>query len=161
MSSCSAPAARPAAQGSNACAGAVPRSPSPTAPGAHLDALLSVLAPLAGDIPLRGFASDALPPDLPAGLVVINATSSGLRAEDPPPIDLQRLPRPASVFDMIYNPPSTPLLRAPTTLGLRHANGLSMLVHQGAKALEIWSSIPAGGTAPVMQAAARAALNTK
>jgi shikimate dehydrogenase len=128
---------------------------------AHLDALLSVLAPLAGDIPLRGFAPDALPSDLPAGAVVINATSAGLHAGDPAPIDLQRLPRPTSVFDMIYNPPQTPLLRAAATLGVRHANGLSMLVHQGAKSLEIWSGVPAGGTAPTMQAAARAALNSK
>ena len=71
------------------------------------------------------------------------------------------MPRPASVFDMIYNPPQTPLLRAAAALGLPQANGLSMLVHQGAKSLEIWSSIPAGGTASVMQAAARAALALK
>jgi shikimate dehydrogenase len=125
----------------------------------NLDALLAILAPLAGPIPLRGFAPETPPADLPAGAVVINATSAGLRADDPAPIDLQRLPRPASVFDMIYNPPLTPLLRAAAASGLPHANGLSMLVHQGAKSLEIWSSIPAGGTAPVMQAAARAALN--
>lgn len=125
----------------------------------HLDALLALLAPLAGGIPLRGFALGSPPADLPAGAVVINATSAGLKADDRAPIDLQRLPRPTSVFDMIYNPPQTPLLRAAATLGLPYANGLSMLVHQGAKSLEIWSSIPAGGTAPVMQAAARAALN--
>jgi shikimate 5-dehydrogenase len=35
-----------------------------------------------------------------------------------------------------------------------------MLVHQGAKALEIWTGIPARGTAPAMLAAARAALGT-
>ena len=34
----------------------------------------------------------------------------------------------------------------------------AMLVHQGAKALEIWSGVPADRTAPVMAAAARAAL---
>ena len=127
----------------------------------HLDALLALLAPLAGGIPLRGFALGSPPADLPAGAAVINATSAGLKAGDPAPIDLQRLPRPASVFDMIYNPPQTPLLRAAAALGLPNANGLSMLVHQGAKSLEIWSSIPAGGTAPVMQTAARAALNPK
>ena len=33
-----------------------------------------------------------------------------------------------------------------------------MLVHQGAKSLEIWSGAPATVTAPVMQAAAAAAL---
>ncbi|MEO6873991.1 MAG: shikimate dehydrogenase [Opitutaceae bacterium] len=123
-----------------------------------LDALLALLAPLAGHVPLRGFSPANPPADLPAGAIVINATSAGLRSDDPLPIDLQRLPRPASVSDMIYNPPQTPLLRAATQLGLPHANGLSMLVHQGAKALEIWSNIPARQTAPTMQVAARAAL---
>jgi shikimate dehydrogenase len=125
---------------------------------ANLDALLAILAPLAGGVPLRGFPTDAPPADLSAGALVVNATSAGLHADDPAPIDLQRLPRPASVFDMIYNPPQTPLLRAATRLGLPHANGLSMLAHQGAKSLELWSEVPAEKTAPTMLAAARAAL---
>jgi shikimate dehydrogenase len=49
-------------------------------------------------------------------------------------------------------------LRAAAGLGLPCANGLSMLVHQGAKALEIWSGIPATETAPVMATAAHGAL---
>jgi len=124
----------------------------------NLDALLALLAPLADGIPLRGFAPGAPPADLPAGALVINATSAGLQPGDSAPIDLQRLPRPASVFDMIYNPPRSALLRQAESLGLPCANGLSMLVHQGAKALEIWSGIPAAQTAPTMQAAARQAV---
>lgn len=125
---------------------------------ANLDALRAILAPIAGGIPVHGFAPDAPPPSLPAGALVINATSAGLRPEDPLPIDLATLPRPAAVYDMIYNPPQTPLLRAASQLGLPQANGLSMLVHQGAKALEIWSDQPATRTAPVMARAALAAL---
>ncbi len=124
----------------------------------NLDVLLAMLAPLAGDIPLRGFAPTAPPADLPGAALVINATSAGLRLSDPLPIDPAVLPRPAAIFDMIYNPPLTPLLRAAAQLGLPHANGLAMLVHQGAKALEIWSGIPAAETAPTMAAAAAAAL---
>ena len=124
----------------------------------NLDSLLAVLAPISPGIPRRGFASDAPPADLPSGAVVLNATSAGLHEHDPAPIDLQRLPRPASVCDMIYNPPRTRLLRQAESLGLPCANGLAMLVHQGAKALEIWSGIPAARTAPVMQAAAARAL---
>ena len=58
---------------------------------------------------------------------------------------------------MIYRPPQTALLRQAAELGLRHANGLSMLIHQGARSLGIWT----GADIPVniMQAAARAALN--
>ena len=122
---------------------------------ANLDPLLTALRPLAGAIPLRGFAPDAIPADFPAGCLVINATSAGLRDSDPAPIDLPSLPRPASVYDMIYNPPRTPLLRQAEALGLPCANGLAMLVHQGAKALEIWSGIPAVQTAPAMSAALR------
>jgi shikimate dehydrogenase len=126
----------------------------------NLDALLAVLAPLAGDIPLRGFPPSAPPADLPSGALVINATSAGLRAHDLAPIDLAALPRPAAVFDMIYNPPQTALLRTATRLGVPHANGLAMLVHQGAKSLEIWSGVPAAQTAPSMAAAARAAFHS-
>lgn len=125
---------------------------------ANLSALLAALAPFAGTIPLRGFAPDAPPAALPSGAVVINATSAGLRADDPPPIDLSRVPRPVAVYDMIYNPPAPPLLRAAATAGLPHANGLSMLVHQGAKALELWSGLSAVDTAAVMTAAVRSAL---
>lgn len=123
---------------------------------ANLDRLFAQLRPLAGDIPLHGFAPDAPPADLPAGAIVINATSAGLRAGDPAPIDLARLPRPAGVYDMIYNPPQTPLLRTAAALGLPSANGLSMLAHQGARALEIWSE--AAVPVDAMLAAARAAL---
>jgi shikimate dehydrogenase len=118
----------------------------------NLAALLDALAPLAHGIPLQGFAPGAPPAGLPTGLLVINATSAGLHAGDSPPIDLRTLPRPAGVYDMIYQPPRTPLLRLAEALGVPAANGLSMLVHQGAKALEIWS----GAAVPV--AAMRAAL---
>ena len=126
---------------------------------ANLDALLADLRPFAPTGTLRGGFSPAHPPaDLPAGLIVINATSAGLKPTDPLPLDLARLPRPAAVYDMIYNPPETALLRTARALGLPAANGLSMLVHQGAKALEIWTGIPAATAAPRMAVAARAAL---
>lgn len=126
---------------------------------ANLDTLLAALRPVAGAIPVHGFSPANLPSEALAkeGAIIVNATSAGLRDTDPAPIDLPRLPRPASVYDMIYNPPRTPLLRAAEALGVPCANGLSMLVHQGAKALEIWSGIPAARTAPAMQAAVRRA----
>jgi shikimate dehydrogenase len=86
-----------------------------------------------------------IPHDFPTGSLVINATSAGLKPSDPLPIDLTALPRPCAVFDMIYNPPETRLLAQARALGIPAANGLSMLVHQGARALEIWS----GAAVPV------------
>ena len=53
---------------------------------------------------------------------------------------------------MIYRPAETPLLRRAKAAGCQTANGLGMLLYQGAKALELWS----GRTAPV--AVMRAAL---
>lgn len=124
----------------------------------NLDALLRTLAPVANGIPVHGFSPSELPASLPSGTLVINATSAGLRPTDPLPIDLTRVPQPRAVFDMIYNPPETSLLTAARTAGTPTANGLSMLVHQGAKALEIWTGLPAAQTAPTMADAARTAL---
>jgi shikimate dehydrogenase len=93
-------------------------------------------------VPVFGFDPVSLPEKLPKGALVINATSAGLKPDDPLPIDLLALAahaRPAAVYDMIYNPAETELLKKAKSLGLPAANGLSMLIHQGARALEIWS----------------------
>lgn len=123
---------------------------------ANLDTLLAALAPIAGTIPVQSFDPSHPPSDLPAGSLVVNATSAGLKPTDPPPIDLTALKRPGAVYDMIYNPPATPLLVQARSLGLPAANGLSMLVHQGARALELWTdrAVPVD----VMNSAARSAL---
>ena len=77
--------------------------------------------------------------------LVLNATSAGLRAEDPLPFDPAALDlrRARAAYDMIYRPPETPFLRAAREAGCRTANGLGMLLHQGAAALELWTGRPA------------------
>ena len=47
------------------------------------------------------------------------------------------------VYDTNYQPRETPLLRAARRAGARAANGLSMLLHQGAEAFTIWTGRPA------------------
>jgi len=85
----------------------------------------------------------------PTGRVdlLLNATSLGLRAEDSLPLDEKAFPitKASAVYDMIYRPAATPLLQAAKAAGCHTANGLGMLLHQGAAAFEIWSS----KTAPV------------
>ena len=85
----------------------------------------------------------------PAGPVdlVLNATSVGLNPADDLPFDKTQfsISQARAVYDMIYRPTETALLEAAKTAGCRTANGLGMLLHQGAKALEIWSE----KTAPV------------
>ena len=73
--------------------------------------------------------------------LILNATSLGLKPEDPSPLDTTAFPlaRAGAVYDMIYRPAETPLLRAARAAGRRAANGLGMLLHQGAKALELWT----------------------
>ncbi|MBI5773319.1 MAG: shikimate dehydrogenase [Verrucomicrobia bacterium] len=77
--------------------------------------------------------------------LVVNATSLGLKASDALPFDGQlfSLRSTRMVYDMIYRPAETPLLKAAKAAGCRTANGLGMLLHQGAKALEIWTGQPA------------------
>lgn len=79
--------------------------------------------------------------------LVINATSLGLKSDDPLPLDQAAfsLKQTKAVYDMIYRPAETPLLAAAKAAGCRTANGLGMLLYQGAKAFEIWT----GKTAPV------------
>jgi shikimate dehydrogenase len=87
--------------------------------------------------------------------ILVNATSAGLKPEDSAPIDLRPFPPGTLVYDMIYNPAEPILVRAAQARGLQAANGLSMLVYQGVRALEIWSkaTVPAKIMA---EAAARA-----
>ena len=72
-------------------------------------------------------------------LIVINATSLGLKESDPAPAELKGLHPATKVFDMIYNPSKTALLKQAESLGLRTANGLPMLVFQGERSFKIWT----------------------
>ena len=77
--------------------------------------------------------------------LLLNATSIGLNANDELPYDPKRyqLSAARAVYDMIYRPAETPLLKAARQAGCRVANGLGMLLYQGARALEIWTGRPA------------------
>lgn len=107
----------------------------------RLQDLISVLGamPESARSQVQTFALSELPNDLPEHGVVVNATSLGLQVGDPTPIDVAQLPAGWKVYDMIYNPSKTALLEQSHARDLPIANGLSMLVHQGARSLEIWS----------------------
>ena len=79
--------------------------------------------------------------------LLLNATPLGLKPGDPLPLDEKQfsLRQARAVYDMIYNPAEPALLTAAKAAGCRTANGLGMLLHQGAKAFEIWT----GKTAPI------------
>lgn len=79
--------------------------------------------------------------------LLLNATSLGLKSGDTSPFDENefQLQNARAVYDMIYRPAETPLLVAAKKAGCRTANGIGMLLYQGAKALEIWT----GKNAPI------------
>ena len=79
--------------------------------------------------------------------LLVNSTSVGLKADDPIPVPISLLRPGLAVYDMIYNPPETRLLAAARAAGAPAANGLSMLVHQGALAFVRWF----GGELPLRE----------
>ncbi len=90
--------------------------------------------------------------------LLVNATPLGMApssAVSPWPRQVP-LPEGAFVYDLVYNPPRSSLVRQAQEAGLRASGGLGMLVEQGALALERWT----GATAPraVMRRAAAARL---
>lgn len=94
------------------------------------------------------------PSELGAGIqrigLIVNTTSLGLKGESVPGCDLSRAPTGAAVYDLIYNPAESPLLREARSLGLAASNGLGMLVRQGAASYRLWTgSDPA--VEPVIQ----------
>jgi len=78
--------------------------------------------------------------------LMINATSAGLNAGEIP-IDFTQLDalelNAEAAYDMIYHPAESSFLASAKQRGWKTANGLSMLLWQGARAFEIWTSQPA------------------
>ena len=68
----------------------------------------------------------------------------------------QQIPPTALVYDLVYNPMETPLLRAAGRAGASTLGGIQMLVHQGAASFELWTGKPA--PIPVMLEAATNAM---
>ena len=87
--------------------------------------------------------------------LIVNATSLGLHEGDPLPWDTAIPFRPDQVVcDLIYNRPTELLARA-RAQGAIALDGLGMLVHQGARAFELWTGMAA--PVEVMLEAIRAA----
>jgi shikimate dehydrogenase len=70
--------------------------------------------------------------------LIVNATPLGMNPSDPAPIPGRLIAPHHMVFDCIYRPSKTALLRAAEQAGARSANGTSMLLHQGALSFSIW-----------------------
>jgi len=73
--------------------------------------------------------------------ILINTTPLGMfpNVDDMPPIDLKLLPEGALVYDIIYNPAETKLLKTAKELGYPTLNGLSMLLLQGQESYRLFT----------------------
>jgi shikimate dehydrogenase len=80
----------------------------------------------------------AIRAQLPDIDLIVNATPLGMNQSDATPIPAQLLAPHHIVFDCVYAPSRTALLRAAVEAGARGANGLSMLLYQGALSFSIW-----------------------
>ncbi len=104
-------------------------------------------AALAGD---RGRVAE--PGEVGGFDLVVNATPLGMSGHSgaPVPIDPALLRRGQLLVDLIYEPAETALLAAARSRGVRAFNGVRMLVHQAARAFELWT----GTDAPIQAMAA-------
>lgn len=70
--------------------------------------------------------------------LVVNATSLGLSADDPAPVELERLDRAGAIMDMVYGAEPTALMRQAESLGIPNTDGKEMLVRQAAASFQRW-----------------------
>ena len=80
--------------------------------------------------------------------LVVNCTTVGMKHgpdENRSPMPRRYISSSALIYDLVYNPPETPLLRDAVNAGAAALGGLPMLVYQGAASFELWT----GKKAPV------------
>ncbi len=75
--------------------------------------------------------------------LIVQASPLGMNREDPPALETGMFQAGQYVYDLIYMYPETVTMRAAAAAGARTANGLGMLLHQGALALGLWTGVKA------------------
>ena len=78
--------------------------------------------------------------------IIIQATTIGMQADDPLLLDRAAFCSGQQLYDLIYVYPQTAIMQEAEAAGAVSANGLGMLLHQGALSFEIWT-----GTAPPLE----------
>ena len=80
----------------------------------------------------------ALDAQLPPVSLLVNSSSLGMKGQPPLELDLSPLPDDAIVYDLVYSPLQTGLLKAAEARGLDTVDGLDMLIGQAALAFELF-----------------------
>ncbi len=103
--------------------------------------LISLLHSRFPQVEARAFElSDEAKPYLSEADILVNATSVGMDGQSIPLSreTLSSLPTSSLVYDMIYSPPETPLIKWAKDTGRKSLNGLSMLLHQAQGSFQVW-----------------------
>lgn len=108
------------------------------------------LPALAGSVPAVALAGPEFAAALATADLAVNATTVGM-VDPGTAFDVALLPDHATVFDCVYVPAETPLVRAALARGLHAANGSEMLIAQAAIAFERWTGV--AGMTDVMRVA--------
>jgi len=96
-----------------------------------------VLGPVAR-LQAIGWDESELRMQIPHTDLVVNATPVGVQRSDHSPVAGHLLAPHLMIFDTTYGAGRSSLLKAASEMGARGSNGVSMLVHQGARAFELW-----------------------
>jgi shikimate dehydrogenase len=78
---------------------------------------------------------------LDGAALLVNATNQGMIGQPPLDLRLDKLPKSAFVYDIVYNPIETPLIAAARARGHRVIPGLGMLLNQAPPAWKAWFGI--------------------
>ena len=71
--------------------------------------------------------------------LLVNTSPVGMKDTDPCLIDTGKIHKEMLVYDLIYNPKETKLLKMARDKGAKVSNGLGMLLYQGMIAFELWT----------------------
>lgn len=99
------------------------------------------LAPLAGQARFGVFGLDRMTEAVAGADLIVQAGSGGLAGGHAVTPDFRTAAPDAIAVDIVYKPLCTPFLAAAAAAGLETVDGLGMLIHQAARAFEIWRGV--------------------
>ena len=94
-------------------------------------------------VPMRGMGLTAaeLPDAVGKTTLLINTATASMDPTQSLLISADWLQADTTVYDIVYTPPVTPLMRAAAERGCQTLGGIGMLIHQGAIAFEKWTGV--------------------
>jgi len=129
---------------------------------ARMEELVERMEGHAGQVRLQAQVLSSAEEAIHEASLIVNATPLGMRKGDPSPVPKGWLRSGQVVYDMVYGTAApTALVEDARSAGARAADGLGMLVCQGATAIDIWAGEGTLAPRDVMRAAAQRALDTR